>query len=63
MHVACIAKEVAAITQWDSRKAFWNSIHLEIPRKLICCRKPGYADPSAIGASKNFNPTIAGHPR
>ena len=45
----------------NNLKAFWNAIHLHIPREFIYCRKLGSAGLSAPGAPKILNPTIAGH--
>jgi hypothetical protein len=61
-YVARSAVKVADMPGLNNLKAFWNAIHLHIPRIFIYCRKLGSAGLSAMGAPKILNPTIAGHP-
>jgi hypothetical protein len=60
--VAGSAEKAAAIPRLNDLKAVWNVIHVKFPRASVCCRKLGFAHLSALRTSKNFNPTIAGHP-
>jgi hypothetical protein len=60
--VAGSAEKAAAIPCLNDLKAVWNVVHVKFPRASVCCRKLGFAHLSAIRTSKNFNPTIAGHP-
>src|SRR4051794_25338642 len=60
--VARRAVKVADIAEPDNLKAFWNAIHLHVPRIIIHHRNPGFAGLSAMRACKIFKPSVAGHP-